>query len=123
MFNRFVTYSKEIVDSYFSDKETKKEMLSEMFGEISNTLLKASIELEDNKFPEESCMIMKDLTESILKQINYGKKDRYIIKLHKMLSDCSNLKNQYERNEIPMMICDLRKASKEFKALSMAVVI
>jgi hypothetical protein len=121
MFNRFVTYSKEIVDSYFSDKETKKEMLSEMFGEISNTLLKASIELEDNKFPEESCIIMKDLTESILKQTNYGKKDRYIIKLHKMLSDCSNLKNKYERNEIPMMICDLRKSSKEFKALSMAV--
>lgn len=121
MLNRIVSYSTELVNSYFLNENTKKEILSELFGEVSDTLMKASIELEDNKFPEESCSIIKELTNNIILYTKNGKRDKHITKLHSMLSNCSNLKSKYEKNEIPSVVCDLRKASQEFKALSMAI--
>jgi carboxypeptidase C (cathepsin A) len=121
MLNELVTYSKEIIDNYFPNEDTKKELLSKMLGEISKALMIKSIELENNKISEESCLTMKELTESILKQINHCKKDKYTIKLYNMLKNCNNIKRQYSVNEIPVMVRDLRKTSMEFKALSMSV--
>jgi hypothetical protein len=121
MLNGFVNYSKDLVESYFKGENPKKKVLSDVFIEVSDTLMNASIDLESNKFPEDSCFKMKELTETILKETKNNKKDKYIIRLHEMLNDCNNLKNRYEKNEISPIICDLRKAATEFKALSFAV--
>jgi hypothetical protein len=121
MLNKLVTYSKEIVGTYFPNEDTKKELLGEIFNEISETLLSSIISLEGGKFPEENCRLMNELTNSVLNQTNHCRDDKYIIKLRKMLGDCCSLKNKYNKNEIPIILYELRKTSMEFKALSMAV--
>lgn len=123
MLDRFVDYSKELINTYFYGDITRKEKLYDVFGEISDTLLQASLDLEINKFPYESCKTMKELTGIVIKQTEYSKNDKRIIKLYNMLNDCNDLKRRYDKNETPNIICDLRKASSEFKALSMAVMI
>jgi len=121
MLNKIVTYSKEIADTYFPNEDTKKELLSEMFNEISETLLNTVVSLEGDRFPEENCKLIKELTDSILNQTDCRKDDKYIIKLRKMLGDCCNLTNQFNKNETQSILYELRKSSMEFKALSMAV--
>lgn len=123
MLNRFIECSKELIDTYVYSNSTKKHRLNMVFNEMSDTLLKASIELEYNRFPYDSCLVMRELTDTILKETEYSKSDERIIKLHRMLSNCSDLKKRYDRNEIPSIICDLRKASRQFKAISMAIIV
>jgi hypothetical protein len=121
MLNEFIDYSKEVLNSYLHGESPKKKILGEVFSEVSDTLMKASIDLESNKFPVDCCLKMSELTNFILKEFKTCKKDKYIIKLHTMLNNCNKIKNKYENNEIDSVICDLRKASTEFKALSFAI--
>jgi hypothetical protein len=121
MINSFINYSKSLADSYIKGENPKKKILSEVFNEVSDILMCASVDLESDKFPEECCFKMKELTEFIIKETKNTKKDRHIIKLNQMLNNCNNLKERYEKNEIKSIICDLRKASTEFKALSLTM--
>ena len=121
MINDFFNYSKHIFESYIHGENPKKKILVDVFNEISNTLMDASIDMESNKNPEDSCERLSVLRNAILNELKPYRKDKDIIKLYVMLDICDKINKKYNNNQLKSVISDLRRSSSEFKALSFAI--